>query len=204
MPRLNVQHSDGCQVLRACVAQLCPSPLLLRGRVLAVYRDVRAFQTALDVSSVTSRADFLYMVRWAKVEDTTPYPNTNSLKAMVFAMHIGLLPESHQCQTCRRAFRLSYRQGRAVWEWSQQSEQCAVCRRTRRSLTAGPSSRRSEARIGRASLTPPACGLCATPRRSLKGSLEFTRTNFLNGSSCGAQLWFSKPGFCKYGVLLFY
>lgn len=135
MPRLNVQHSDGCQVLRACVAQLCPcSPLLLCGPVMAVYCDVRAFQTPLDVSSVTSRADFLYMVKWAKVEDTKPYPNTDSLKAMVFAMRIGPLPESHQC---RRAFRLSYRQDRAVWEWSQQSEQCAVCRRARRSLTAG-------------------------------------------------------------------
>lgn len=104
---------------------------------MSVYRDVRAFQTALDVSSMTCRADFLYMVKWAKVEDTQPYPNTDSLKAMVFAMHIGLLPESHQCQTCRRAFRLSYRQDSGMWEWSQQSGQCAACRRTRRSLTAG-------------------------------------------------------------------
>ena len=61
---------------------------------MSVYGDVRAFQTALDVSSMTSRFDFLYMVKWAKVEDTQPYPNTDSLKAMVFAMHIGLLPES--------------------------------------------------------------------------------------------------------------
>ena len=34
------------------------------------------------------------MVKWAKVEDTQPYPNTDSLKAMVFAMHIGLLFQS--------------------------------------------------------------------------------------------------------------
>ena len=53
------------------------------------------FHAKLDVEDIKCRGDFLWTVKWAKIEDTTPYPNTENLKGLLFAMHIGLLPESY-------------------------------------------------------------------------------------------------------------
>ena len=104
---------------------------------MAVYQNMADFHATLDVEEIKCRGDFLWKVKWAKLVNTSPHPNTEALKGMLFAMHIGILPHSHACVTCGKEYNLVYRRDRGVWEWSQQGGECRQCFRTRRSLTSG-------------------------------------------------------------------
>lgn len=79
----------------------------------------------------------LYKVKWARLMDTTPYPDTENLKGMFFAMHVGILQTSHACRVCGHDYHITYRRDRDTWEWSRQGSGCRACQRTRKSLTAG-------------------------------------------------------------------
>ena len=104
---------------------------------MAVYRNMADFHAKLDVEKIKCRGDFLWKVKWAKIEDTTPHRNTENLKGMLFAMHIGLLPDSYSCEACGREYYLSYRNDSDTWQWRQQDGACPQCTGTRRSLTRG-------------------------------------------------------------------
>ena len=95
------------------------------------------FHAKLDVEDIKCRGDFLWKVKWAKIEDTTPYPNTENLKGLLFAMHIGLLPESYACAACGREYSLFYRKDSDTWQWRQRDCGCSQCADSRRSLTRG-------------------------------------------------------------------
>ena len=104
---------------------------------MAVYADMRAFHRILNVEEVTSRADCLYKVKWATLLDTTPYPDTENLKGVLFAMHVGILQTSHACRVCGHDYHTTYRRDRDTWEWSRQGGGRRACQRIRKSLTAG-------------------------------------------------------------------
>ena len=104
---------------------------------MAVYADMRAFHRILNVEEIASRADCLYKVKWATLLDTTPYPDTENLKGVLFAMHVGILQTSHACRVCGHDYHTTYRRDRDTWEWSRQGGGRRACQRSRKSLTAG-------------------------------------------------------------------
>ena len=104
---------------------------------MAVYQNMADFHATLNVEEIKSRGDFLWKVKWAKIVDTSPHPNTENLKGTLFAMHIGLVPHSHACAACGVEYYLAQRKDRDTWEWRQQGDACRECFGTRRSVTTG-------------------------------------------------------------------
>lgn len=104
---------------------------------MAVYQNMADFHATLNVEEIKSRGDFLWKVKWAKIVDTSPHPNTENLKGTLFAMHISLVPHSHACAACGVEYYLAQRKDRDTWEWRQQGDACRECFGTRRSVTTG-------------------------------------------------------------------
>lgn len=86
---------------------------------------------------ICSRKRFLVSREVATIQDTGDYPNADNLKALVFAMHAGLLPEEHVCATCHQPLKLKCRSDRTSWEWVQKSRACLECERTNKSVVTG-------------------------------------------------------------------
>ena len=64
------------------------------------HNDLTAFRRSLSKCSFDCRSEFLEKVKFAVVEDTSPYPDLQSLRAVIFAQHFGLMQESKFCEEC--------------------------------------------------------------------------------------------------------
>lgn len=81
------------------------------------------------LSSSQTRTDFIYNVKFAKIEDPAPLPQHFSLMGMLFAQKAGIFKANRTCDACGEDFKPRLRQNEKnqLWEWAQKSGDCEAC-----------------------------------------------------------------------------
>ena len=75
------------------------------------YKNDECFKAALDKATFNTRDEFLDIVKYAKIEDMSPYPDDPATPLMIFAQHFGVVPEEHYCQECGAEFTMKVKSG---------------------------------------------------------------------------------------------
>ncbi|CAK0884697.1 unnamed protein product [Prorocentrum cordatum] len=68
------------------------------------YNNIKSFKKALDAATFDTREEFLAVVKYANIEDMSPYPKDPTTPLMVFAQHFGVVPDEYCCQECGSEF----------------------------------------------------------------------------------------------------
>ena len=95
---------------------------------MAVYATCADFKLAVANASFRNRGEFLYTVKFAKINDTTPYPQDPSTLAVLCAQSLKLMVPEVKCPCCDSAFELQYRKGFWVWRGPRYDDSCAECK----------------------------------------------------------------------------
>ena len=106
----------------------------LQGRVgvcaataMAVYANLDEFKHGIKTATSAKREQFLHSVKHSHIHDTYPYPDTDTMRALLFAQQFKMVPQAYGCPKCGAGYDLRWKKHKCIWCGPRYSGGCPEC-----------------------------------------------------------------------------